>query len=364
VRASSSASSSFEPAIPAGADPAYDLALAYLEEQNAASRARADKLKATAGPTPTPEQAARITRAQVEAYVNDPATRRAFAATGGSGQMDKPVMRHLAHRRWRKEGELDLVMQRVNQLGVVPDLIPDHVPIASIRVAGAQGAIVPGAVVPATELAGAPQLTVQLFEHPETPSDATPVPEALYTLLVVDPDSPNHETHSYTERLHYAKSDIPLSVVSGQLDLLTAPGTEHLAYEPIAPAQGSGKHRLVFLVVRQRAPVAAPTSRDDFSVRAFLTDSGVTAEDVVAASVVRSEWTPETAQHIDATYEAHRGAPAPVYGKPPKEFRYGYPLSAKAQQREGIRQAAYENIIAEIEAMQQGQIPGEPETQQ
>jgi len=362
MRASSS-TAAFEPALPPGVEPAYDMALAYLEEQNAISRKHVEALKAAAGPTPSAAEAARIDRAEVEAWVNDPSTRRAFRATGGKGAMDKAVMRHLAERAWRKDGELDLVMQRVNQLGVVPDLLPDHTPLGAIRLATSEAPVEAGSIQPVTAFSAPPTLTVQFFSHPSTPSAANPNPEALYTLLVVDPDSPNHETQSFTQRLHYAKVDIPLSVLSGEVNLFTAPGTEQVTYEPPAPARGSGTHRYAYLVVRQ-GDVGAVPARDNFDLRSYLTERNLTDADVVAATLVRGEWTPETDAHIDATYRAHRGEPAPVYGKGPKELRYGYPMNAKAQRADAIRQAAFDNVLAELEAMQHGHLPGESEPQQ
>jgi large subunit ribosomal protein L35 len=366
VRASSSASAAaFEPALAPGAEPAYDLALSYLEEQNAASRARVEELKKAAGAAPSAEEVKRINRAEIDAWVNDPATRRAFRQSAGKGQMDKAVIRHLAERAWKKDGELDLIMQRVNQLGVVPDLLPDHKPIAAIRLATSEAAIEAGSVNPSTAFVSPPELRVQLFSHPSTPSDATPVPEGLYTLLVVDPDSPSHETQSFTQRLHFAKIDIPLSVNSGEVNLFTAAGQELVTYEPPAPANGSGTHRYAFVVIKQGASAAASTpARDNFDLRTYLSERSLSASDVVAVTLARSEWTKETSEHIDAMYRAHRGGPAPEYGKAPKELRYGYPLSAKAQRADAIRQAAFDNVLSELEAMQGGQLPEDNHPQQ
>lgn len=362
IRAESTAASApaFEPALPRGQEPAYDLALEYIEADNAALRKRLDALKAKAGANPTPEQAERIAQLEVNAWINDPATRRLFASTGGTGSMDRAVMRELAQRQWKREGGLDLLMQRLYQLGVVPDMLPDILPTADMTVATDGEQIEAGKMLSSSTFAKAPRVHVQLFNHPTTPSAAHPIPEAKFTLLVVDPDSPSHETHSFTQRVHYAKADISLSVLSGATDLMTAPGTELLTYEPPAPAKGSGKHRYVFLLVRQ-GDVHHPVTRDNFELREYLNEHKLSYKDVVAASLIRSQWTEEDAEFINSTYESFRGEPAPEYGLPPKEMRYGYPLNAKQQRAEAIRQEAWDNVLQEIQNLGMGQLPEEKE---
>lgn len=361
--ASAAAPAAFEPALPAGAEPAYDLALEYLNQDNAVLQKRLETLRAKAAASPSDEIARRIARLEIDAFVNDPATRRLFRQTAGKGHMGRAVMRSLAERAWRKEGELDLVMERVMQLGVVPDLIPDHKPQAALRISTAESPVEAGTVLSSAAFAAPPTTTVQLFEHPAEATASSPAPEAKFTLLVIDPDSPNHEALAFAQRVHYAKTDIPLSVLSGETNLFSAAGNEVLGYEAPAPARGSGKHRYVFLVVRQGETPVAATTRDNFDLRAFLTASNLTAEDVVAVTLFRSQWTEADNAHIDATYREHRGIAAPEYAKPPKELKYGYPLSAKQQKVNDIRDAAWDRVVSEIEASQQGQLPAEPQQQ-
>lgn len=358
--AAAAAPAAFEPALPAGAEPAYDAALAYIAEENKLDRERLAKLQAKAGSKPTPEQVRRIARLEVDAFVNDPAIRRTFKNTGGKGLFAQPVFRNLAERKWKKEGELDLIMQRVYQLGVIPDLLADHLPTAAIRIAG--GGIEAGSIQSSEQFATPPEITVQLFNHPVAGVTGSATPEAKYTLLVVDADAPNHETHSFVERLHFAKIDIPLSVVSDEVNLFTAAGKEVLAYEPFAPARGTGKHRYAFIVIKQGdAAPSAEIKRDGFDIRAFFTANDLTTSDVIAATLIRSQWTEEAADHIEKTYQEFRGQSAPEYGKPPKEAKYGMPLNARQQRAAEVRQEAYEGVIAEMQALVGGQV-GEAQT--
>ncbi|GFZ51030.1 hypothetical protein JCM24511_08788 [Saitozyma sp. JCM 24511] len=342
--------SSWTPALPAGTSRAYDEALSYLTSYQSRSLARLESLRKLPS---SPETSAEIDRLEVEAYVNDPATRRTFRETDGRGHMDKSVMRHLAEQRWKRQGGLDLLMQRVHQLNVVPDLLPDlpstcPLTLSTTSTSTTPSAVEPGSIQSSSAFASPPRLTLQLFDHPSTSSS-----EGHFTLLVVDPDSPSPETQSFSQRVHYAKVDIPLSVLSGEVDLFDQSlGKEVLCWEPPAPAQGSGKHRFVFLVLRQTS--SAPT-REGFDLRSYLSSEGRSAADVVGITLVRSQWTKDDEQYISDTYRNFRGVEAPVYGKPPKEMKYGYPLSAKAVQADEIRREAWDNAVAELES-----VVGEP----
>ncbi|BEI84519.1 hypothetical protein CcaverHIS002_0411230 [Cutaneotrichosporon cavernicola] len=355
VRAESTVA--FDPALPRGQEPAYDLALEYIAADAARVRAQLEKAQTEAGDRPSPEQAERIRALEVNAEINDPATRRLFASTAGVGSMDRAVMRELAERAWRRNGGLDLLMQRLFQLGVVPDILPDILPTADMTVwAGAGEAVEAGKIIPPSSLKEAPRVHVQLFGHPSTPSATHPNPEGKYTLLVVDPDSPDHENQTYKQRVHYAKTDLSLSVISGATDLMTAPGTELLAYEPPTPPKGTGKHRYVFLVIKQ-GNVLHPVTRDNFTLRQYLEEHKLSDKDVVAASLVRSQWSEDEAEYIAEAYQQAHGEPVPEYGLPPKELKYGYPLNARQQRQESIRQEALDSILKDLEGLGQEQVP-------
>lgn len=341
-----STSSNWQPVLPAGQNAAYDAALAFLDEHKTKSTARLNALRAQ---TPrTPEVESEIRHLEVSSLVNDPATRRLFRETAGKGLMDRPVMRHLAQRRWEREGGLDRLMQRVEQMGVVPDLvggIRGSLPIrfSTSASASGEGEVEPGSIQPPSSFKSAPQLRAQLLD---------PAHEGQYTLLVVDPDSPNYAAQSFAERIHYFKSDIPLTVTSGEVDLFSssAEGTEVLSWEPPLPPRGSGVHRYVFLLLRQPNAAttgAGPTERQsEITVRALVEEQGYTLS---AVSLFRSKWTPGENTYIENTHrEVHNGAEVPVFEKPPKELRYGMPLNKKSMEREQLREEAWNRALSDI----------------
>lgn len=312
---------------------------------------------------------------EVEADVNDPETRRIFRDTLGKGQMDKSVMRYLAKRRWEREGGLDLLMQRVYQMKVVPDLLPElgvtqplTLETASTGSETTLNTVEPGSHQTPSVFSKPPRLTFQLLHHPSSSdlastSTSSSAPTGLFTLLVVDPDSPDHSTHSFVERVHYLKTDIPLSVTSGEVDLFSQDlGNEQISWEPPVPPQGSASHRYVFIVIQQgsssqssESPSSSLSStttipsRSPFSLREYLSNLSLSPKtDVVGINLIRSKWSQDEAKYIAQAYKEHRGEDVPVYGKPPKEMKFGYPLSAKAAKREEIRQQAWERAVQEL----------------
>jgi large subunit ribosomal protein L35 len=327
-------SSSWQPVVPSGQIPAYDAALAFLNEYKSTTLSEVERLRSLPS---TPETSSRIRYLEVRSLVNDPATRRLFRETAGKGMMDQPVMRHLAQKRWEKEGGLDRLMQRVEQMGVVPDLVGGIRGSAPITFSTGEGEVEPGSFQAPSSFNRPPSLHVQLLD------DAAG--EALYTLLVLDADSPNYQTQSYGQRLQYYKSDIPLTVASGEQDLFASNiGKEVLGWEAPLPPRGSGVHRYVFLLLRQSASPSTPSSRDDIDIRTLVEQGS----EIVALTLFRSKWSKEENEYIERTHQEIHGVEVPVYEKPPKELRYGMPLSKKSMERERIREEAWEEALGEI----------------
>ncbi|WWD19851.1 hypothetical protein CI109_104318 [Kwoniella shandongensis] len=354
---STSSSSSWQPALPAGSSPAYDAALSFLSNHQSQTLSKLDKLRSQLDlSNPDPTLLRRISKLEVEAYANDPAIRREFKETGGKVDMGKTINRWLAEEKWKKEGGLDLLMQRVLQMNVVPDILPDVPPTAPLALSVGKSTIEPGSFQQPSSLSAPPTLTSQLFHHPSLPTTSSANPEALHTLLVIDPDAPKHETHSFAQRVHYLKTDIPLSVASGSTSLFDSGlGKEVLKWEPPAPEQGTPANRYIYLLFRQSDSSASSSicSRENFDLRAYLSENGLTSSDLVGINLVRAKWSLEEDEFINSVYVEQRGVEdgAPVFGKVPKAVRYGYPMSAKRQRIEEAREEVWEKAVAELQGL-------------
>ncbi|KAN0101061.1 hypothetical protein V8E55_001045 [Tylopilus felleus] len=68
----------------------------------------------------------------IQSQINFP--RGSVKCANGMADMSKVVYRHIMEQRWRKEGALDLLMERIHQMHVVPDVVPDIHPSFDLRV--------------------------------------------------------------------------------------------------------------------------------------------------------------------------------------------------------------------------------------
>ena len=339
-------SSRSNPALNPTTAAAYEAALAYLSDHQSKCLSQLKQLQAIPGPSSAQRRA--MEACEISAFVNDPDVRSEFRNTKGVGSMDRPVMRHLAERHWKKHGGLDLVMARVYQNKIVPDLLSDMAPTNPLNVTFENDVkVAPGSYLEPSQLARTPRITFQLFNHPSESTSTDPIPEGLYTLLVIDPDNPQPSTHSFSQRLQYLKTNLRLSVLSDQLDLMSAPGDELVSWEPPHPAQGAPTHRYVFFLLRQPSMVTlnAP-SREHFIFRNYLDDRGVLPAAVVGVNLFKCEWSKTEDKYIRGAWAQYRQMEAPVYSKGRNESKYAYPMRVTEKKAQTIRMKAWEEALA------------------
>ncbi|EDR02032.1 uncharacterized protein LACBIDRAFT_295521 [Laccaria bicolor S238N-H82] len=259
-------------------------------------------------------------------------------------EINLPDVRHLVEQKWRKDGALDLLMERIYQMGVVPDVLPEIRPSLDLRVVAktraaeflnagkVQKEVEPGVYLLPKQTLEPPKLYVNVF-HEDT---------RLYTMLLVDPDVPDVHNESFTTFLHWMKPNIPLSCEHTQriLDLNT-----HTKYIPPHPQQGTPYHRYVLLLLPQpplggaaeytmntiaRAQPGVPTSehldipiipeeeRLGFNVREFTRHWGLDARKGGGAHMWREIWN----EDVSTIYKDILQREEPRYGRPPKVDPY------------------------------------------
>ncbi|EJT99022.1 PEBP-like protein [Dacryopinax primogenitus] len=279
--------------LPAGALEVYDHALLFLAQDRDVKLARISSLQEEL-PSLTGEAAEgskkEIARLEVEAWINDPEVR--WMHNMGLWDMSKPVYRHLREQQWRKEGVLDLLMERLWQMHIIPDVLPWVDPTLDMRlqfpterteevvkikgkddVVCQEGDIEPGTFVLPSQTSKEPQLYVTAF-HPE---------ERFYTLVMVDPDVPSPETQSYSTLLHWLVPNIPLSCLSPSSPIALPPAL--LPYIPPHPQQGSGYHRYTTFLLPQRALLTELKTplRRNFNLRDFVRQYSLSGSPVPGA---------------------------------------------------------------------------------
>lgn len=196
--------------------------------------------------------------------------------------MNKPIYRFLADRKWR-EYQRKIIVQRIEQFGIVPDFLPHFEPSADVQLAFKNRTVQPGEYIDSRVSEVAPRLKVQVFNKGER----------LITVLVIDGDVPDAEKDGFGTRCHYIATDIPLSPTDTSVPLSKV--TEQQLVLPWLPAfaqKGSPYHRLAVFVLEQQPDQAKIdptkwTERDNFNLRSFVTKTKTKA---IGFNMFRATW--------------------------------------------------------------------------
>ncbi|CAN6652658.1 large ribosomal subunit protein mL38 [Trichomonascus vanleenenianus] len=219
----------------------------------------------------------------------------------------EPIYRYLSSRDW-KSYEMLLLLQRLETLHVIPDTMPTVNPRAQVKLqfpGVVKKYVEAGKVLRNDVCAKAPMLEVQEF--------AEITPGSLYTIVIVDPDTPDIPADSFKTTLHWAVANVPLSNTDHVFD--PAKGTELVSYLPPHPEKNSPTHRYCVWVFRQAKhgdsvkPImvpAADVARDKFNIRRFARTHGLEA---VGAHVWRVNYDRST----DAVRAKYSLGPGKVY---------------------------------------------------
>ncbi|KAK4048989.1 mitochondrial 54S ribosomal protein YmL35 [Microbotryomycetes sp. JL221] len=299
---SSGSSAKYERPLKRGALPAYDLAVEVLERERQSQLQELEQWRKAQGDR---VDANELERRQAQADALDPEIR--WKAANRAGDMSQPVYRMLAQQAWRNDGELAILMQRVTQMNVIPDILPDLNPQAVLNMTVNGDMIEPGSYTLPAHTRDGIALSAQVY-HAD---------ERLYTLLIVDPDVPNEVTQSFTTFAHllvqvgFEIPNIKLSATRTQLE-----GEPVLRFVPPHPQNGTPYHRYTALLLAQSQPLdldadAAELNRLGFDVRSFVQQHQL---EPVGVTFTRQKWD----QAVSDIYENILGTPEPRFARPPR----------------------------------------------
>ena len=207
--------------------------------------------------------------------------------------MNRPIYRHLADKKWR-EYKRPLLMQRISQMYIVPDLLPHLDPSAEVRLRFGRRHVQPGEFVDSRVSEEPARLNVQVFDKGER----------LVTVVVVDPDVPDEKQDNFSTRCHFLAVNIPISPTSTSISLGNLDGADHIVH-PWLPAfaqKGAPYHRLAVFVIQQNAGEASPDlrlspedlrqqkgyQREGFTVRRMLSQDKTFKP--IGVHLFRSKW--------------------------------------------------------------------------
>ena len=208
--------------------------------------------------------------------------------------MSKPIYRYLADRRWRSM-ERKIIVQRINQFSIVPDLLPKFEPTMDVKLFFDRTKIPPGQILPSNATEVPPSLRIQSFDKRQR----------LLSVLVVDSDVPNPESDTFRRRCHYLAANIPWGPTKTGLPLAevdSAGGSLAVPWLPPTAQKGAPYHRLSIFVLEQKDDQALDAAklkelydgagRDGFSVKSFRDKFGAAP---VGFSIFRTVWDESTA---------------------------------------------------------------------
>ncbi|CAD6506107.1 BgTH12-07037 [Blumeria graminis f. sp. triticale] len=206
-----------------------------------------------------------MNKLKIQADINDPLIKKRFE--DGLGDMNKPIYRYLAEKKW-KEYAYPLIMQRIDQFSIVPDLQPFFDPSASVQVAFRQRKIKPGDYVDSRMSQVPGTLKIQVFDPGER----------LITVVMVDSDVPDVEKNSFMSRCHFLAVNIPLSPTQTSVPLSRVSSAQLVApWLPPFAQRGTPYHRYSIFVLQQNPNITLDVSelqkqikRDHFSMQAFV----------------------------------------------------------------------------------------------
>ncbi|EGW33494.1 mitochondrial ribosomal protein MRPL35 [Spathaspora passalidarum NRRL Y-27907] len=190
----------------------------------------------------------------------------------------QPVYRKALEQKWKKY-DLMVTMQRLEQLHVIPDTLPTLEPKCDVKIRFGHNSdsefshwIVPGEMLPTIAVSQPPTIKIQEFERVDGKN--------LYSVLLVNPDTPDLPANSFSTTLHYALANVPLDNVDNTIDpskLLTKGEEYTLAdFEPLVPEKNTPTQRACLWVFRQTKPLdIKPVARKHFDIRTFVQEQGL-----------------------------------------------------------------------------------------
>ena len=183
--------------------------------------------------------------------------------------MNKPIYRYLADRKWREYRRL-VIVQRITQMRIIPDVVPNFEPTADVKLAFGSRNILPGDFVESTVSENPCRLSVQLFDRGEH----------LVTVAVIDSDVPNVEKNGFDYRCHFLAANIPITPTTPLVNLakLSTDSQILLPWLPPFAQKGSPYHRLSVFILQQKDNIPididiakAKVQRENLTLRSLMT---------------------------------------------------------------------------------------------
>ena len=242
---------------------------------------------------------------------------------GSKGDMNKPIYRYLADRQWR-EYPRKLLMQRITQMNVVPDVLPTVDPILSVQLAFGRRNVQPGEFVDSRVSEIPATLRIQAYNRGER----------YVTVAVVNPDVPNVRKDGFGYRCHFLACNIKISPtqISVPLASLSKDSQIVLPWLPAYTQKGAPYSRMsIFILEQPEGNIGMDAARnkvqsEGFILRAFADRHCLKP---IGVNLYRSQWDEGTSGVMqragvpghDVQFKRMRVEPLPYKKLPGSRYR-------------------------------------------
>lgn len=155
----------------------------------------------------------------------------------------RKIYQHWDEQKWRELKRM-ILMQRIEQMNVVPDIIPSIDPIIDVSLRFRRKNVPHGAKVLAKNATRYPSVQVKQFDSKKR----------LVTVLVVDPDKPNLEKNGFDYYLQWMVTNCEISIEN---PMVIGVSTTHNGRDEVAPYEvpyvhkGEDYHRYCLFILEQ-----------------------------------------------------------------------------------------------------------------
>lgn len=296
---------------PIGLNEAFDAAYSYLKEKSSETLKRAEYVKTQHSQDSTNEPLTQeLNELQVAAQINNPEVRFNFTyhekLENDVNIIDynQPVYRELMKQHWVAKDQM-LLMQRLDQLNVIPDTLPTLEPKAQVSLkflnhTGVNRWLEPGVELSSNVTMYPPSVKIQEF-------DSVDVENQLYTVLIVNPDVPDLANNSYKTQIQWGLSNVKLNYndnfITPKRLLEDSSINEIIDYLPPVPEKNLPTQRFAVWVFRQQSSLISKISERDFDIREFVSQNKLEA---IGAHLWRSTWDSNVSK-VRETYGLPKG---------------------------------------------------------
>lgn len=146
--------------------------------------------------------------------------------------MNRPIYRFLANREWRAQRRL-LLMQRITQINVVPDILSHLDLVTEVKLAFRRRNVFSGDFVDSHISEFPARLRVQVYDQVER----------LISVMMMDPDISNEKKDSFDSRCHFLALNMPISPANRAVPLIRLKSQTVLNWLPPTAQKGAPYHR-------------------------------------------------------------------------------------------------------------------------